>query len=84
MDRLEYVICIIKKQGEGGMLAGKCSIIGIGSDIGGSIRFPAGFNGVYGYKPCSMRVCTSGSVELHPAYEGGRNLVTSNGPMGSI
>lgn len=43
------------------MLAGKCSVIGIGTDIGGSIRFPSGFNGVYGYKPSTRRICIQGS-----------------------
>ena len=74
---------MIKLQGEGGMLGRKCSIIGIGSDIGGSIRFPSGFNGVYGYKPCTKRVCIGGKVRLHPVIAGYKNLVTTNGPLGS-
>ena len=37
--------------GEGGVLAAACSVIGVGSDIGGSIRMPAFFNGVFGHKP---------------------------------
>lgn len=42
--------------GEGGLVASKCVPLGIGSDIGGSIRIPASFNGVCGIKPTSVRV----------------------------
>lgn len=37
--------------GEGSLLAFRGSILGIGTDVGGSIRIPAAANGVYGYKP---------------------------------
>lgn len=37
--------------GDAGLLAARCIPISIGSDIGGSIRFPAAFCGVYGFKP---------------------------------
>lgn len=33
------------------MIAASGSLIGIGSDIGGSIRVPALFNGIFGHKP---------------------------------
>lgn len=36
--------------GEGSILGGGASVIGIGSDIGGSIRMPCFFNGVFGHK----------------------------------
>jgi len=51
--------------GEGGLLGSKCSIIGVGSDIGGSIRFPSGFNGVCGYKPSTKRICVKGNKTIH-------------------
>ncbi|KAM6143395.1 LOW QUALITY PROTEIN: fatty-acid amide hydrolase 2 [Erethizon dorsatum] len=35
--------------GEGCTLAAACSVIGVGSDIGGSIRMPAFFNGIFGH-----------------------------------
>lgn len=68
--------------GEGAMMAGRCSVIGIGSDIGGSVRFPAGFNGVYSYKPSTKRICTKGSSFCHQGWSGYRNLVVTNGPLG--
>ncbi|XP_046652428.1 fatty-acid amide hydrolase 2-like [Daphnia pulicaria] len=45
--------------GEAGLLASGGSPFGIGSDIGGSIRLPAFFNGIFGHKP------TSGIVSNH-------------------
>lgn len=46
--------------GEGALLALGGSCLGLGSDIGGSIRVPAAFNGLYGFKPSGGRVPTSG------------------------
>ncbi|XP_074103703.1 fatty-acid amide hydrolase 2-B-like [Cotesia typhae] len=37
--------------GEGALLGAGASVIGVGSDIGGSIRIPAQFNGIFGHKP---------------------------------
>ncbi|XP_054718976.1 fatty-acid amide hydrolase 2-B-like [Uloborus diversus] len=37
--------------GEGALLASAGSVIGVGNDIGGSIRIPAFLNGVFGHKP---------------------------------
>ncbi|KAF7534679.1 hypothetical protein G7054_g5993 [Neopestalotiopsis clavispora] len=37
--------------GEGATQAFRGSAVGIGTDVGGSIRIPAAANGVYGYKP---------------------------------
>jgi len=41
--------------GDAGLIASKCSPIGLGSDVYGSIRIPAAFAGVYGFKPTSGR-----------------------------
>lgn len=41
--------------GEGGMVASKCCAMGVGNDIGGSIRIPALSCGVNGIKVTSKR-----------------------------
>lgn len=42
--------------GEGALIALKGSPLGFGTDIGGSIRVPAAFNGLYGLKPSTCRL----------------------------
>ncbi|KFY13774.1 hypothetical protein V492_03042, partial [Pseudogymnoascus sp. VKM F-4246] len=42
--------------GEGALLALRGSPLGVGTDIGGSIRVPAMCNGLYGFKPSSGRI----------------------------
>jgi amidase/aspartyl-tRNA(Asn)/glutamyl-tRNA(Gln) amidotransferase subunit A len=40
------------------------AFIGLGSDTGGSIRIPAAFNGIVGFKSTARRVPTTGTVPL--------------------
>lgn len=42
--------------GEGCLISACGSLIGIGSDIGGSIRMPAFFNGIFGHKPTASKI----------------------------
>jgi len=42
--------------GEGASISFKCAAIGLGTDIGGSIRIPASFNGIYGFRPTACRL----------------------------
>ncbi|KAI4844325.1 amidase, partial [Aureobasidium sp. EXF-8846] len=42
--------------GEGALVGGKGSVIGIGTDIGGSIRIPAALQGIYGLCPSASRI----------------------------
>ena len=42
--------------GEGALLAAGGSVIGVGGDIGGSIRIPCHICGVCGFKPTAGRI----------------------------
>ncbi|KAM9128010.1 fatty-acid amide hydrolase 2 isoform 1-T1 [Pangshura tecta] len=64
--------------GEGCVLGAACSIIGVGSDIGGSIRMPAFFNGVFGHKPTTGVVPNEGQF---PDALGVRTEFLCTGPM---
>ncbi|KAJ5222724.1 uncharacterized protein N7469_008964 [Penicillium citrinum] len=65
--------------GEGAALGFRCSPLGIGTDIGGSIRGPAAFCGGYGFKPTSMR---NPMVGIHVAALGQESIHGVVGPMG--
>lgn len=49
--------------GEAAILAAGGTALGLGSDLGGSIRLPSHFCGVAGLKPTSRRLDRSGAVE---------------------
>ncbi|XP_047620159.1 fatty-acid amide hydrolase 2 [Phacochoerus africanus] len=66
------------KGGEGCTLAAACSVIGVGSDIGGSIRMPAFFNGIFGHKPSPGVVPNKGQF---PMARGAQELFQCTGPM---
>ncbi|KAL4066339.1 amidase signature domain-containing protein [Scleroderma yunnanense] len=64
--------------GEGALIAMKGSPLGVGSDIGGSIRCPAALCGLYGLRPSFGRLPTSGAVT---SVDGPDSLIASFGPM---
>lgn len=64
--------------GEGAMVGSGASPFGLGSDIGGSIRMPAFFNGVFGHKPSGALVPGSGQF---PQAHGAAALMLSTGPL---
>ncbi|KAK5047350.1 hypothetical protein LTR84_006873 [Exophiala bonariae] len=41
--------------GEGASIGFRCAVMGVGTDIGGSVRVPAGFCGVYGLRTTALR-----------------------------
>ncbi|KAJ1169861.1 hypothetical protein NDU88_001749 [Pleurodeles waltl] len=47
--------------GEGAMIGGGGSIIGIGSDMGGSLRFPSSFCGICALNPTASRLSVCGT-----------------------
>ncbi|KAG9478074.1 fatty-acid amide hydrolase 2 [Eleutherodactylus coqui] len=64
--------------GEGCIIGAGGSVIGVGSDIGGSIRMPAYFNGIYGHKPTIGIVPNEGQF---PDAHGCRTELLCTGPM---
>lgn len=59
-------------------LVGSCgSPLGVGSDLGGSIRQPSGFNAIFGLKPSSGRFPHNSTSVL----KGLESLSATNGPM---
>ncbi|KAM9324610.1 fatty-acid amide hydrolase 1 [Gastrophryne carolinensis] len=64
--------------GEGALIAGRGSILGFGSDIGGSIRFPSAFCGLCGLKPTSNRLSKVGVASSNP---GQKSVAAMIGPI---
>lgn len=64
--------------GEAALMAMHGSVLGIGTDIGGSIRVPAAFCGLYGFKPSVGRIPHSGLTGLH---DGMQNIIGCVGPL---
>ncbi|KAL9105334.1 MAG: hypothetical protein Q9227_009479 [Pyrenula ochraceoflavens] len=58
--------------GEGALIAARGSPLGIGTDIGASVRVPAAFNGLWGLKPSRGRL----------PFRGAREVVQWNGAVG--
>lgn len=64
--------------GEGAIVAAAGSPFGLGSDVGGSIRGPAFFNGVFGHKPTGGMVPGTGQ---HPIAAGDGLRYLTTGPI---
>lgn len=65
--------------GEGALIALRGSVLGVGTDIGGSIRVPSVCNGIYGFRPSVGLIPHGGVRDLTvPGTDGVRSTV---GPM---
>ncbi|KAM3909912.1 LOW QUALITY PROTEIN: fatty-acid amide hydrolase 1-like, partial [Leptodactylus fuscus] len=64
--------------GEGALIAAGGSILGFGSDIGGSIRFPSAFCGLCGFKPTTNRLSKTG---IPPSCPGQKSIPAMIGPI---
>ncbi|KAH7071237.1 amidase signature domain-containing protein [Paraphoma chrysanthemicola] len=65
--------------GEGALVSMKGSVMGVGSDIGGSIRCPSAFCGIYGFKPTSC-ILPMNDMISHP-FSAELNILGCPGPM---
>src|SRR5262245_27966182 len=64
--------------GEAAIIAAQGSPLGLGNDLGGSIRVPCHFCGIHGLKPTSFRLTRRGSEST---LKGFGAIVTQPGPM---
>lgn len=64
--------------GEGSLVGLYGSPMGIGTDIGGSIRVPCAFNGIYGIRPSTRRLSYEGMTSN---VSGSRTIAGAIGPM---
>lgn len=65
--------------GEGALLALKGSVIGVGTDIAGSIRIPAYVGGTIGYRPTSRRIPYFGQTSA--GRPGSWGILPAAGPL---
>ncbi|KAF2847529.1 general amidase-like protein GmdA [Plenodomus tracheiphilus IPT5] len=64
--------------GEGALIGVRGSPIGLGTDIGGSIRIPAAFNGLYGLRPSTGRLPYHGMAN---SMDGQNSILSVVGPL---
>ena len=68
--------------GGAGLIAARCSPLEVGSDLGGSIRAPSNFCGVYGFKPSGRRVTMKGHHVVTRAFDGISGILPATiGPL---
>lgn len=73
-----FLACGGSSGGEGALIGIKGSPLGMGTDIGGSIRIPAAFNGLYGIKPSAGRLPYEGMAN---SMDGQNSILSVVGPL---
>ncbi|KAL1845773.1 hypothetical protein Plec18170_009577 [Paecilomyces lecythidis] len=73
-----FLSCGGSSGGEGALIALKGSPAGFGTDIGGSVRIPAAFNGLYGLRPSSGRIPYEGAAN---SMDGQNTILSVIGPL---
>ncbi|KAM4722517.1 vitamin D3 hydroxylase-associated protein-like isoform 2-T2 [Rhinophrynus dorsalis] len=64
--------------GEGALIGAGGSILGVGTDLGGSIRLPSSFCGIAGFKPTAVRLSVQG---VRQCIDGMNSVPLCIGPM---
>lgn len=64
--------------GEGALIGMRGSLLGVGGDIGGSVRGPAGCNGIYGFKPTATKLGVAG---MKATMGGNEGIKATYGPL---
>ena len=68
--------------GEAALIAARGSCLGVGTDIGGSVRGPALYCGIASFKPTAFRISKKGLAVPRPRDMNGQNAVRSTaGPL---
>ncbi|KAF2092731.1 amidase [Rhizodiscina lignyota] len=67
--------------GEGALIGLRGSPLGVGTDVGGSIRVPAMCNGIYGIKPSCGRVPYGAQQDGRPEANGRMGIQACAGPL---
>ena len=68
--------------GEAALVGAKASVLGVGTDIGGSLRMPAHMAGCMAYKPNSKRTIQRGRVTALGYYSNKGRINAVTGPLG--
>ena len=66
--------------GEAAIVAARGSPLGLGNDLGGSIRIPCHFCGIHGFKPTSLRLPRGGVTRRPPRLRSDRHAAGADGP----
>ncbi|KAJ4312584.1 hypothetical protein N0V84_009867 [Fusarium piperis] len=71
----QYLSCGGSSGGEAALMALRGSSLGVGTDIGGSVRIPAGFCGVFSIKPTPERISYRDVANTNPGQNTYRSTV---------